>query len=108
MKFDIQNMLAQAQKLQQEMERIKTETRNKIVEVESGGGMVSIRMNGANEVLSLKITKEIINPEDPEMLEDLIVAAVNKAIKASSDLSADEMSKVSGMLPNIPGLNLNF
>jgi nucleoid-associated protein EbfC len=108
MKFDIQNMLAQAQKLQQEMERVKGEIRNKTVEVESGGGMVYVKMNGANELLSMKIAKEIINPDDPEMLEDLIVAAVNKAVKASADLASEEMSKVGGMLPNIPGLNLNF
>jgi DNA-binding YbaB/EbfC family protein len=108
MKFDIQNMLAQAQKLQQEMERVKGEIKSKTVEVESGGGMVYIKMNGANELLSIRIAKEIINPDDPEMLEDLIVAAVNKAVKATADLAADEMSKVGGMLPNIPGLNLNF
>lgn len=104
----MQGMLEQAQKVQQEIERIKSQANQMIVTEDSGGGMVKVTMNGATEVLEMKISKEIVNPDDIEMLEDLIVAAMNKAIKSSQKVVADEMSKVSGMLPNIPGLNLGF
>lgn len=108
MKFDLQGMMAQAQKVQQEMERIKTEVNQKTVASESGGGMVKVTMTGANQIISLKISKEIIDPEDPEMLEDLVVAAVNKATKDAQEMVAAEMSKVTGMLPNIPGMNFGM
>lgn len=102
----MQNMMQQAQKMQEEMERIKEEVGKKTVTAESGGGMVKVTMTGGNELVSLKIEKDAIDPEDPEMLEDLIIAAVNKATKDAADMVNDEMGKVSGMLPNIPGLNL--
>ena len=70
--------------------------------------MVRVTITGANQILEIKLAKEIVNPDDIEMLEDLVVAAVNKAIKTASDVVAEEMSKVTGMLPNIPGFNLNI
>jgi DNA-binding YbaB/EbfC family protein len=106
MKFNMQNMMQQAQKVQQEIERVKEEIKTKTVSEESGGGMVSVTMNGANEITKMKISKEIVDSEDVEMLEDLVVAAVNKASKAAQEMSEEEMNKVTGMLPNIPGLNL--
>jgi hypothetical protein len=99
-------MMQQAQKVQQEIERVKEEIKTKTVSEESGGGMVSVTMNGANEITKMKISKEIVDSEDVEMLEDLVVAAVNKASKAAQEMSEEEMNKVTGMLPNIPGLNL--
>lgn len=108
MKFDMQGILQQAQKVQQEIERIKQESANKQVTEESGGGMVKVTMNGNNQVISLKISKEIVDPNDIEMLEDLIVAAVNKASKAASELVSQDMSKVTNMLPSIPGMNFNL
>lgn len=102
----MQNMMQQAQKVQQEIERVKEEIKTKTVSEESGGGMVSVTMNGANEITKMKISKEIVDSEDVEMLEDLVVAAVNKASKAAQEMSEEEMNKVTGMLPNIPGLNL--
>jgi hypothetical protein len=106
MKFNMQSMMQQAQKVQEEMERVKKEIKNKTVSEESGGGMVSVTMNGANEITKMKISKEIVDAEDVEMLEDLVVAAVNKASKSAQEMSEQEMNKVAGMLPNIPGLNL--
>lgn len=108
MKFDMQNMLQQAQKMQEEMEKVRAEVNQKTVTAEAGGGMVSVTMTGANEVKSVKIAKEAIDTEDVEMLEDLIVAAMNKAVKETSDMVNQEMGKMSNMLPNIPGFNLNI
>ena len=108
MKFNMQEMLAQAQKVQQEFEHIKTEIANKTVTAESGGGMVKVRMKGNNHLLEIKINRETYDPNDLEMLEDLIVAAVNKANQEVAEMAAEEMKKASGMLPNIPGLDLNF
>ena len=108
MKMDMQGILAQVQKVQQEMESTKQKVNSMTVTADSGGGMVTIIMNGANQVQSIKINKEIVNPDDIEMLEDLVVAAVNKAVKAAHDMVSEEMSKVTGMLPNIPGLNLGL
>jgi DNA-binding protein YbaB len=70
--------------------------------------MVKITVTGANRVINLKIAREIVNPDDIEMLEDLVVAAVNKAIESASKMAEEEMKKVTGFLPNIPGLNLNM
>jgi nucleoid-associated protein EbfC len=105
MKFDMQKILQQAQKVQQEMEKVKEEAKNKIITSESGGGMVKVTMNGNQDLLEIKLSKEVVDPNDIEMLEDLIVAAVNKAIQDSGELVRQDMSKLGGMLPNIPGMN---
>ncbi len=102
----MQSMLQQAQKVQEEMERVKKEIKNKTVTEGAGGGMVTVTMNGATEIIKIKISKEIVDPSDIEMLEDLIVAAVNKASQSAQQMAEEEMGKVTGMLPNIPGLNL--
>ena len=108
MKFDMQSLLSQAQKMQQELENVKAEVAKKTVVGESGAGMITVTMNGANRVLSIKIAKEIVNPDELEMLEDLVVAAVNKASEKAAEMVNGEMSKMGGMLPNIPGLNLGL
>jgi nucleoid-associated protein EbfC len=108
MKLNMQSMLEQARKVHDEMERIKGEVSNLTATADSGGGMVVVTATGSNIITNLKIAKEIVNPEDIEMLEDLVVAAVNKALKEANDLVQERMKSVSGMLPNIPGLNLDF
>ncbi|MFH1052434.1 MAG: YbaB/EbfC family nucleoid-associated protein [bacterium] len=108
MKFNMQSMLEQAKKMQEEMEKVKEEVNRKSVTAESGGGMVSVTMSGNNEIKQIKISKEVVNPDDIEMLEDLIVAAINKANKAAGEMVQQELGRVGGMLPNIPGLNLPF
>ncbi len=108
MKFDLQNIMQQAQKMQSEMESIKNELNYKTVTAESGGGMVTVVMTGTHRITSVKIAPELVNPNEITMLQDLIVAAVNKANEAVGELAQQEMGKVSGMLPNIPGLNLGI
>lgn len=108
MKGGMQGMMKQIQKMQAEMERVQKELENKTVSEESGGGVVQATVNGKKELVSLKIDQEIIGSEDKEMLEDLIVAAVNKAIESAGKLAEEEMQSVTkGMIPpgmNIPGL----
>lgn len=93
----------QAQKMQKRMDEMQQELRERVVEGTSGGGMVTVHMNGRQEVLSVKIDPEVVDPKDIEMLEDLIVAAVNQAMKKSQQLYEEEMAKLTGGL-NIPGL----
>ncbi len=108
MKFNVQDMLKQAQQMQAEMEKVKKEINEKEVTSDAGGGMVTVKMNGGGELLSIKIAKEIVNPDDIEMLEDLVIAAINKAKKEADDMAQQEMGKINNMLPNIPGLNLGM
>jgi DNA-binding YbaB/EbfC family protein len=97
------NILKQAQQMHAKISQLQEEMAGKTVEAGSGGGMVSIVMNGKQEVLTVRIDPEVVNREDIEMLQDLIVAAVNEAIRKSQEMMAEEMKKVTGGL-NIPGL----
>lgn len=108
MKFDIQSMLEQAQKMQAEMEKIKNEIAQKILTAESGGGMVKVQITGDLQLIGLEISPELMNQSEKEFLEDLVVAAVNNAIKSAQNMAGEEMKKITGILPNIPGLNLPF
>ncbi|MBW2057499.1 MAG: YbaB/EbfC family nucleoid-associated protein [Deltaproteobacteria bacterium] len=96
-------IMKQAQKLQAQLGRIQEEMAEKTTEASSGGGMVTVVINGKQEVLSVTIDPEVIDLEDVEMLQDLIVAAVNEAIRKSQEMVAEEMKKLTGGL-SIPGL----
>lgn len=108
MNLDIKGVFEQIKKVQSEMENIKNELSRKIVVGEAGGGMVKAEMNGNNQLRKVIIADELIAANDKSMIEDLVVAAVNKAYQEASELSKNEMGKLKGLVPNIPGLNLNL
>ncbi len=97
------NIMKQAKKMQERMTRLQQELELKTVEVSAGGGMVSVVVNGKFELVSLKIEKDVVNAEDVEMLQDLVMAAVNEGIRKAQEMSAAEMAKITGGL-KIPGL----
>jgi hypothetical protein len=97
------NILKQAQQMHSKISQLQEEMAGKTVEATSGGGMVKVVMNGKQEVLNIRIDPEVVSREDVEMLQDLMVAAVNEAIRNSQQMMAEEMKKITGGL-NIPGL----
>ena len=99
-------LMKQAQQFQAKMAKLQEEVGEKTVEASSGGGMVTVVVNGRQEVVSIKIDREVIDPEDQEMLQDLIMAALNDAMSRSKDMMNEEMGKLTkGMnIPGLPGL----
>lgn len=100
---NMSQMIKQAKKMQEQMAKMQEELQEKIVDASAGGGAITAKVNGRQELLEIKIKPEVVDPEDVEMLEDLILAVVNEAIKKSQDMVSGEMSKITGGL-NIPGL----
>jgi DNA-binding YbaB/EbfC family protein len=98
------DMMRQAQKLQSQIQKIQEELEERTVEASSGGGMVTVVANGKQDIVSIKIDPEVVNKDDVEMLEDLIVAAVNESRKRAQELVMGEISKVTGGLGIPPGL----
>lgn len=103
MGINIQKMMKQAQKMQNDIARVQEELKQMEVEGTSGGGMIKVAANGAQEILSISINPEVVDADDVEMLEDLILAAIKEAVAAAQELAANEMSKVTGGI-NMPGL----
>ena len=99
---NMNNMIRQAQKMQQDMMKAQEELESRTYEAAAGGGVVSAAVSGRKELLSVTIDPEAVDPDDVEMLQDLIVAAVNEALRKASDDAASQMSKLTG------GLNLPF
>ena len=97
------NMMKQAQKLQSQMLKLQEELAQKTMEASAGGGMVKVVANGKQQILSIQIEKEVVDPEDIEMLQDLVLSAVNEALTKSQEMVAAEMGKLTGGL-NIPGI----
>ncbi|HEY9073070.1 MAG TPA: YbaB/EbfC family nucleoid-associated protein [Desulfobaccales bacterium] len=97
------SMMKQAQKLQGKMVEMQAEMGNRTVSAASGGGMVEATVNGRQELLSLRLDPEVVSADDVEMLQDLILAAVNEALNRSREMMAEEMSKLTGGM-QIPGL----
>ncbi|MBQ7172222.1 MAG: YbaB/EbfC family nucleoid-associated protein [Clostridia bacterium] len=100
---DMNGMLRQAQKMQEELQQKQAELEEKEYTVSAGGGMVSVRINGRREILGIRIDPEIVDPDDIETLSDILVAGVNEAIKKVDSVSSEEMEKLTGGL-GIPGL----
>lgn len=99
----MQKQLQQMQQMQRQMENMQAELEEKEITATSGGGAVSVTVNGKKEIVSLAIDKEVVDPDDVEMLQDLIVAAVNEGMRQIDEISSAEMGKLTGGL-NIPGL----
>ena len=104
---NMSGMMKQIQKMQEKMAQVQQELEARTVVGEAGGGMVKVTANGKQHIVKLEIDKEIVDPADVTMLEDLVLAATNKALGDAAKMAQDEMAKAtSGLMPNIPGLNL--
>ena len=99
------NLMKEAQKLQAQMEAMQAEAGKRKVEATAGGGMVTVEANGKQELTAIKIDREVINPDDAQMLEDLVLAACNEALRKSKEMMQAELGKLSAGL-KIPGLGL--
>jgi len=99
------DMMRQAKILQEKIARMQEELGEKVVESSVGGGMVVARANGRQELLSITLEREVVNPDDIEMLQDLVVAAINDVLKKSQEMAAQEMGKITGGI-KIPGLKI--
>ncbi len=107
MSLNMQDMMARVQELQTRMADAQQKLRELETTAEVGGGMVRVTMNGKQEVRKISIEKSVVTPDDVELLEDLILSAVNKAIDQSQKMAKEEMgSATAGLMPNIPGLDL--
>ena len=100
---NMNQMIKQAKKMQEQMIKMQEEMEEKVYDASAGGGAVSVKMNGKRELQEIKLSPEVVDPDDIEMLEDLITAAINEVLRKVEETSADEMSKLTGGM-NIPGL----
>ena len=102
--MNLGNLKKMAEEMQSKMARVQEELKEKVVDGTAGGGVVTAYVNGAQEIVGIKIKPEVVKPEDSEMLADLIMAAVNQGLEKSRKLSLEEMNKVTGGLGGLPGL----
>ncbi len=102
--MNIQKMMKQAQKMQADMQKAQEELGQRIVEATAGGGKITVTANGAGDILSIKISKDVVDPNDVEMLEDLVLTGVQKAIAEGRALMQAEMGKITGGMGLPPGL----
>lgn len=101
---DIQKQLRQAMQMQNEMEKVQAEIAEKELTTTAGGGAVEVTVNGAQQITKLVIDKDVVDPDDVEMLQDLIMAAVNEGIRQMNALAEEEMNKVTGAMSGLGGL----
>ena len=97
------DLMQQAQEMQRKIRQVQTDLKKRVVQGEAGGGMVKVFVNGQQEILKLEVDKEVVDPEDVGMLEDLLLVAVQNGMQKAKDLSKEEMEKVTGGV-NLPGL----
>jgi len=100
---NMNQMMKQVKKMQKEMEKAQEELKNKTIETSAGGGMVTVVANGHKEILEIRIKQEVVDPEDIEMLQDLVLTAVNDALKKVDEVVSQDLGKFTGGL-NLPGL----
>lgn len=100
--MNMNNLMKQAQKMQKQMEKMQEELESKTIETTAGGGAIKVVISGKKEIKEIKINPEVVDPDDVEMLEDLVLSAVNEAIRQAEDISSSEMNKITGGL-NVPG-----
>ena len=103
--MNLNKLMKQAQKMQEQMAKTQADLEDKTVEVSAAGGKVTVVANGAGDVLSIKIAKEIVDPEDVEILEDLILSVVQQAIAQGKEMASSEMTKITGGM-SLPGMGL--
>ncbi|PKM79010.1 MAG: YbaB/EbfC family nucleoid-associated protein [Firmicutes bacterium HGW-Firmicutes-13] len=103
-KGNMGKMMKQVQKMQTDMAKLQEELHSKLVEAAAGGGVVKVVANGKKEIIELNISPEAVDPEDVEMLQDLILSAVNEALRKAEDMVGEEMQKITGGLNLPPGL----
>ena len=101
---NLNNIMKQAQKMQKEMERIQSELQDKEVEASSGGGAVKVVATGKKQIKSITISPDVVDPDDVEMLQDLVLAAVNEALRMADDMVTSEMSKLTGGFGGLGGM----
>ena len=103
---DMNQMMRQVQQMQEEMAKAQESLKDEVVEASAGGGMVTVKVNGEMEILELKIDKEAVDPEDVELLQDMVQAAVNEALRSAQELAANKLGAVTGGLGGmgLPGM----
>ena len=101
--MNMQQLMKQAQKMQKQMAEMQEDLANKTLEVSSGGGAVKVTVNGEKQILNLQISPEVIDPDDVEMLQDLVMSAVNEALRQMDETVNSQMSQITGGM-NMPGL----
>jgi DNA-binding YbaB/EbfC family protein len=101
---NIANLMKQAQKMQKDMAKLQEELQDREVEASAGGGAVTVIASGKKEIKEITIKPEVVDPDDVEMLQDLILAAVNEALRKAEEMVSSEMSKITGGLGGIPGM----
>ena len=100
---NMQQLARQAQKMQQQMNKLQEELEAREYEASAGGGMVTVKVSGSKELISLEIKPEAVDPDDVEMLQDMVIAAVNEALRSATETMEKEMGRITGGL-NVPGL----
>ncbi|MDQ2086547.1 YbaB/EbfC family nucleoid-associated protein [Herbivorax sp. ANBcel31] len=98
------NLMKQAQKMQKEMEKLQEELKDREVEASAGGGAITVTATGKKDIKDITIKPEVVDPEDVEMLQDLILAAINEALRKADEMVNGEMSKVTGGMGGLPGM----
>lgn len=101
---NMNNLMKQAQKMQKDMEKLQAELQEKEVETTAGGGAIKVVANGKKEIKEIIIDRDVVDPDDVEMLQDLVLAAVNEALRMADDMVSSEMSKITGGMGGLGGL----